>query len=130
MSTTEATESSVVSLLNAFAAADLPANASSPALEARHFVASGAAYLLSFTVSNTNASAQFIQFHDLTQAPGSGAVPRLVFTVAGSSDRFVSYPLPGRLFYAGIWVANSSTSATLTAGSADCFFDVQYLPAY
>jgi hypothetical protein len=130
MSTPQTEESSVVALLNAFAAADLPANASSSKLEASHFVLSGAGYLLSFVVSNTNASAQFIQFFDQTQAPGSGAVPRVVFTVSGSADRVVSYPLPGRLFYAGIWVANSSTSATLTAGSADCFFDVQYLPAY
>lgn len=130
MSAQETADNGVVALLNAFADAGLPANASSPKLEANHFVLSGAGYLLSFVVSNTNAAAQFIQFFDQTQAPGSGAIPRVVFTVAGSSDRVVSYSLPGRFFYAGIWVANSSTSATLTAGAADCFFDVQYLPAY
>ena len=115
-------------LLNEFAVAGLPHNSHSIALAASQRVLSGAGYLVSFTVSNTNAAAQFIQFHDSQTAPGSGAIPSVVYTVAGSSDKIATFVLPGRYFERGIWVVNSSTSATLTAGSADCWFDVQFLP--
>jgi hypothetical protein len=39
----------------------------------------------------------------------------------------VLFGLPPRFFNNGIVVANSSTSATLTIGAADCWFDCQYL---
>jgi hypothetical protein len=122
--------SSVIDLLAAFAEAGLPYNNSSLALENARVALSGHGYLVAFTVSNTKAAAQFIQFHDTNAVPSDGAVPVLVFTVAAQSDRTIAYTLPGRFFQRGIVLCNSSTAATKTVGSADCFFDVQYLPLF
>lgn len=121
--------SPVAQLLNEFADAELPNNNRSNVLEASRLVLGGPGYVVSLTVNNTNAAAQFIQLHDSPTIPATGAVPSVVFTVSGSADKIVTYVLPGRFFKQGIVIANSSTAATLTAGSADCFFDVQYLPA-
>ena len=103
-----------------------PLSASSLALQAAFNVTSGPARLFGFQVYSNKAAAQFIQLFDSQAAPASGAVPVAVFTVGATSNLPVAYPWPGRWFGRGIWLANSSTAATLTAGSADCYFDVQY----
>ena len=103
-----------------------PLSASSLALQASFNATSGAARLFGFQVFSNKASSQFIQLFDTQTAPGAGAVPVAVFTVAATSNLPIAYPWPGRWFGRGIWLANSSTAATLTAGSADCYFDVQY----
>lgn len=128
MSTVESTLSPLAELLNEFADSRLPMNSRSIALEASHRALGGAGYLLSLTVLNTNAAAQFIQFHDSGPAPANGAIPVVVLNVAASSDKLVTYVLPGLFFDHGLWIANSSTSATLTAGAADCWFAAQILP--
>ena len=121
--------SSVLDLFADFLTADLPFNGGSQALEAGRQIMTGQAFMLAFTVLNTNASSQYIQLHDVTAAPASGAIPAVVYTVTGSSDKTITWALPGRRFHRGIYITNSSTAPTLTAGSADCFFDVQYIPA-
>lgn len=122
------TLSPVAELFGEFAANGLPLSKHSQALASSLVAMTGTAYLVSFTVNNTNAAAQFIQFHDARTLPSDGAIPAVTFTAAASSDKFVSYTLPGRLFEAGIVVCNSSTAATKTIGAADCFFDVQTIP--
>lgn len=82
---------------------------------------------LGFTVLNTNALAQYILVFDADTLPGSGAVPVVTFTVAGADNLGVAWTPYGRRFEAGIVLANSSTAASLTIGSADCWFDVQYV---
>ena len=103
-----------------------PISVSSLALQQQFLVTSGPARLFGFQVLSNKASSQFIQMFDSATAPASGAVPVCVFTVGATSNLAVSYPWPGRWFSRGIWLANSSTLATQTAGSADCYFDVQY----
>ena len=103
-----------------------PLSVSSLALQQQFVVTSGPARLFGFQVYSNKASAQFIQLFDSLTAPGSGAIPVCVFTVGATSNLPVAYPWPGRWFTRGIWIANSSTAATQTAGSADCYFDVQY----
>lgn len=120
--------SAVAELFAEFAGAVLPRNVHSLALEASHIGYVGACYLISFTVNNTNSSAQYIQLFDQGSVPADAAVPDVVFTAAGSSDKVVSYPIPGRMFERGLVICNSSTAATKTIGSADCFFDLQYVP--
>lgn len=120
--------SPVADLLNSFADNELPRNCHSQALASSIVVCTYPAYLYSFTVSNTKASAQFVQFHDATSLPADGLIPSTVFTLPGSGDKTVAFGIPGRLFLYGIVVCNSSTAGTKTIGSADCFFDVQFLP--
>ena len=52
----------------------------------------------------------------------AAAVPVLVITVPASSNFSFTIPAGGLSLYHGISACNSSTSATKTAGSADCFF--------
>jgi hypothetical protein len=119
----------IFDLLAEFYEKDLPANGSSIALSAGLQVVTGQAYLTSFTILNTNAAAQYVQLHDVSAAPTTGAVPAVVFAVPATSNLVIAYTLPGRRFHRGVYIANSSTAATLTAGAADCFFDVQTIPA-
>lgn len=108
-------------------AAGLPLNAWSNVLSTSIVAKSGRATLFGFTVYNSNAAAQFIQWHDAQTLPADGAVPAGVISVAGSSDRTISWVIPGRFFSRGIVLCNSSTAATKTVGAADCLFDVQYI---
>lgn len=109
----------------------LPLSASSNVVGAVLQVKTSPGLLFGFSVHTSKATAQFIQVHDSRDAPASGAVPVAVFQINGAAvatgnDLTVSYIFPGRFHKYGIWLANSSTAATLTAGSADCFFDAQY----
>ena len=110
----------------------LPLNASSNVAAVSLQVKPAPGLLFGFSVHTSKATAQFIQVHDSMAAPGSGAVPVAVFQINGAAvatgnDLSVSYIFPGRFFKYGIWLANSSTATTLTAGSADCFFDAQFV---
>lgn len=122
------TQSAVADLFAEFASGQLPSNHHSQALASSLIVTTGPAYLVALTVSNTNAAAQFLQLHDSQTLPADTAVPAVVLTAAAAGDKFISYSLPGRFFLQGIVVCNSSTAATKTIGSADCFFDVQFIP--
>jgi len=105
----------------------LPTSASSGALGQFLIIKSGPGKLFGVGVYNNKASAQFIQLFDSTTAPGSGAVPVFVATVPATSNLGLYWGSIGRWFSRGIVIANSSTAATQTAGSADCFFDAQYI---
>lgn len=103
----------------------LPSNKRSTVLAASIVIA-GAHEFFGFTVNNTKASAQYVLVFDQPTLPANGAVPDVSFTAAASSDKGVVW-LPARRMNRGIVIANSSTADSLTIGSADCFFDVQYL---
>lgn len=82
--------------------------------------------LYGLTGYNNRSSSQFIQIHDATSLPSEGAVPTIVFTVPATTSFSLDYK-EGREFQVGIVISNSSTAATKTIGSADCWFDVQYI---
>jgi hypothetical protein len=86
----------------------------------------GPGILYGFTVYNSRASAQFILLFDANTVPADSAIPVTVFTVGASSQLPINF-VPGRAFNAGIVICNSSTGPTKTIGSADCWFDAQYL---
>ena len=118
-------------ILNELKVSGLPLNASSnvdsKALQVKH----GPGLLFGFSVNTSKTTAQWIQVHDKLDAPVNGDVPVAVFQINGAAvatgDHLaVSYIFPGRFHKYGIWLANSSTRATLTAGSADCLFDAQF----
>lgn len=103
-----------------------PDNYTSRALEASAVVKTGDGILYGYTVTNTNAAAQYVLLFDARTVPANGAVPIFGQKVA-AGDAVSGVWLPGRTFFAGIVLANSSTQGSLTAGAADCIFDAQYL---
>jgi hypothetical protein len=100
------------------------ATANSGALAATLQVTTSRARLFSVTMLNTGPN-QWIQFHDSAAIPAGGAVPKVSLPVlAGQflTDDF----LDGRLFINGIFIGNSTTAATYTAGAADQLIDATY----
>ncbi len=79
-----------------------------------------------FTVYNTKASSQFINVFDANTLPAEAAVPLFSWALAANSGVGFGWQPNGRQFQTGLVLCNSSTDATKTIGSADCFFDVQF----
>jgi hypothetical protein len=106
-----------------------PQNSTSTAYEASRFVKATSGTLLGLSGYNSKASAQFILVVDYGAAtvPATATVPAVIIAVAASSNFSYDPGTYGRAFSAGIWVVNSSTGPTVTVGSADCWFDVQYV---
>lgn len=104
-----------------------PPNYVSRALEAFAVAKTGDGGLVGFTVTNTNASAQFVLLFDASILPADGAVPIAGWSVPGAGTLNMGWNPYPRGFYAGLILCNSSTQASKTIGAADCLFDVQYL---
>lgn len=101
-------------------------NATTTALAASLVVKASAGVLLGFQGVNTSASPQYIQVHDAASLPADTAVPKMLITVP-AGENFSLDLGRGRVFTTGIVICNSSTAATKTIGSADCWIDAQYL---
>ena len=99
---------------------------SSSAYEASRVIKASAGTLISLIGYNSLTSSQFIQIFNSTTVPANGAVPIYTFTVPGSSNFSLDVPITGVPFSTGISVCNSSSAATKTLGSANCFFTVVY----
>lgn len=82
--------------------------------------------IYSITGYSAKISAQFIQLHDSATLPANTAVPAVIFSVPASSNFFYDFNEIGRFCEKGIVVCNSSTGATKTLGSADCWINIQY----
>ncbi|KKL44593.1 hypothetical protein LCGC14_2364130 [marine sediment metagenome] len=102
------------------------ADATTTALATSLVVKAKAGTLYGLTGDNNKSSEQFIQIHDAAALPANGAVPKIVFRVPATKSFSLDYN-KGREFQIGIVICNSSTAATKTIGSADCWFDVQYI---
>ena len=107
---------------------NLPRNASSNALEASHVAFTGQGRLLGITVTSTRNSGQFIQLFDVAAVPATGAIPLVSLDIATVTAKGIAWDPYGRWMDRGCVVANSSTQGSLTIGSADCLFDIQYVP--
>lgn len=103
------------------------ANATSTANEASRVIKAGAGRLFGVTGHNAKTSSQFIQLHNTTSVPSDTAVPVVMIKVEASSSFAVDFGIFGRYFSTGISICNSSTQATKTIGSADTWFDAQYI---
>jgi hypothetical protein len=103
-------------------------NATSTAQAASLVIKATPGRLFKLTVWSDKASAQFIQLHNATSLPADTAVPVISLTVPADSNLIITLPeVYGRYFSTGIVACNSSTQATKTISSADCWFDAQYL---
>lgn len=89
-------------------------------------VVPGRVVVYGFTVYNTNAAAQFLNVFDASTLPAEGAVPLFSWALAAHTGVGFGWQPNGRQFQTGLVLCNSSTDATKTLGSADCFFDVQF----
>jgi len=98
----------------------------SAALVASQIAKASAGTIFSLTGYNAKTSAQFIQLHDSATLPADTAIPAVILSVPASSNFFYDFGEIGRFCASGITVCNSSTAATKTIGSADCFFNIQY----
>lgn len=113
----------------AVAAGEFPRNASSFAYVNALLVKGGWTTLYGFSGYNSKTSTQFVQVFNLGDLVSltSGAVPVIVVAVPAASNFSFDAGIHGRRFSRGLVIANSSTGATYTAGSADCWFDVQFV---
>ncbi len=102
-------------------------SAASTALAASLVIKASAGRLYQLTGVNTKSSAQYIQVHNTTSLPADTAVPILLIYVPATSTFSIDFNTIGRYFATGITVCNSSTAATKTVGSADCWFNAEYL---
>lgn len=98
---------------------------SSTALEASRVIKNASGTLWDLTIDNSKTSEQWIQLHNTTSVPADTAVPVWIIRVAASTSVMVSFQ-EGMPFATGISVCNSSTAATKTVGSSDCFFSANY----
>jgi hypothetical protein len=73
-----------------------------------------------------SGSTQYIQIHNASSLPADTAVPIYVFKAPGGASFSLDLSPYGDYFSTGIVVCNSSTIATKTIGSADCWFIAQY----
>ena len=99
----------------------------SSAYEASAVVKSSPGTIFSIVGYNSKTSAQFIQIHDASSLPEDTTAPKISFTAPAKSNFFYDFGEIGRQCSTGIVVCNSSTGATKTIGSADCWFNVQYI---
>jgi hypothetical protein len=99
----------------------------STALEASHVVKASAGRLYQLTGVNTKASAQYIQVFNSASVPADTTAPVLLAYVGSGANFSFDFGSIGRYFSTGISVSNSSTAATKTIGSADCWFNAEYL---
>lgn len=113
---------------------DAPAvtGATSAAYESSRVASAAAATLYRVNVSSKAAAAGFIFIWNRSALPVDGTLPDfppIPIAIGNAGGSFVSVDLSGapRTHSTGIVVAFSSTAATFTLGTADCWFDVGYL---
>ena len=104
-------------------------NYTSKALE-KAAVVQDATFLEGFTVFSTNGSTQYVWLFDLAGVPASGQAGGMPVAAVGTLGSVSLDWVKPRIMNTGIVLANSSSASTFTAGSADCWFDVQYAVRY
>jgi hypothetical protein len=99
----------------------------SAGLAASGVIKAGPARLFNLWGFNSKTSAQYIHVFNLAAVPANGVAPSIPpLYVGGSSPFFYDFGELGVYFTVGICWGNSSTLATLTLGSSDCWTHATY----
>ncbi len=96
------------------------------ALAASGVIKASAGTLYGFSGVNNSGSDQHIQIHDAAAVPVDTAVPIIVIIVPAGGNFSFDAGFHGVAFANGISWSNSSTLATKTIGSADCWVVASY----
>lgn len=95
------------------------------ALAASLVVKASSGILWEIRGDNGLAAEQYIQVHNGTSLPADTAVPIEVFRIPASKSFSITFP-NGLICSTGIVICNSTTLATKTIGSANCWFSADY----
>ena len=104
-----------------------PLNATVTAYAASLVIKASEGALFYVSGYNSKNAEQFILIFDAAALPADGAIPKVVYRVDARADFDFPFDHFGRHFTNGIVICNSSTGPTKTIGSADCWFDAQYV---
>lgn len=119
---TETTLKKILNALNGGAAASAYVEGST-AFEASHILKASPGTAISITGYSSKGSAQYILVFDSATVPSNGAIPRLPPVLVPPTSNFsIDVPITGCPFLTGITICNSSTAATKTIGTTDCWF--------
>ena len=98
----------------------------SAAIETSHVLLAAAGQLYRFSYNNGNGATRYLQLFNAKALPANGAVPYCtpVPVLTGQTVN-IDYGALGLPFPTGIVIANSTTAASLTIGSAVGFFSAE-----
>lgn len=119
----------VVALVPAANKGTTPDLYSSTAAEANATVTQSQTVLFGFFGYNGKTSSQYVQVHDHDSDPAvpiDTSVPKISIKVQPESNFFFDAGMFGLWFEDGVYICNSSTQATKTIGTTDCWFNAQY----
>ena len=99
-----------------------PASSPSLVLENGRLIKPAAPGVAYGVIMHNTGPAQFLHVYDSAAAAANGAIPLAMAAVAAGATVALDFGVLGLGFTTGLFVGNSTTPATRTAGAADCLF--------
>lgn len=99
----------------------------STAAEASRVIKASSGRLQWINVTTSRTSDQYFQIFNSATVPADATAPIYVFKLPADSTVYIDFSSIGSYFSTGISVSNSTTMATKTIGSADCYITAEYV---